>query len=149
MKRISHFPSITIFHPSVTSDVIEIFFSTDFFFYLLRMSAATRSPAKEHLYKLEEYSSQASMRDGAYSRMSAESGSTVSALRAAASRAGLTSPSHSLKFAFSLEEEKALVVVCLLYARQGARLSIIDFIKLANHFAKKEEGTSFSRHFVD
>ena len=113
------------------------------------MSAVQHSPAKEQLYKFDEYSSQASTRSGAYSRMSMESGSSAGALRVAASRAGLTSPSHSLKFAFSMEEEIALVVVCQLYARQGTPLSVIDFIKLASHFAKKEEGKLFSRHFVD
>ena len=48
-----------------------------------------------------------------------------------------------------MQEEKALVVVCQLYARQGTPLTIIDFIQLANHVAKKKEGKSFSRHFVD
>ena len=107
------------------------------------MSAVSRSPAKEQQYKFGKYSSKASMKSEAYSLMVSSSRSSVGVLRVAACRAHLTSPSHSLKFPFSTEEEKALVVVCRLYARQGIPLSIIVFIKLASHFAKKKRVSFF------
>ncbi len=112
------------------------------------MCAEQRSPAKEHIYKVEEYAMQATTRKGAYQRVSEETGTSTSALYMAASRAGLTSPSHSLRYAFTEEEEKALVTVCLLYARQGTPLTITEFIVLASNFAGRDESHYFSRHFV-
>ena len=112
------------------------------------MCCEHRSSRKDQLYKLEEYSAEAVTRKGAYQRLSEEAGTSVGSLYTAASRAGMTSPSHSLRFAFSEEEEKALVTVCLLYARQGTPLTIYDFLELASHFAKMEEGHLFSRHFA-
>ena len=69
-------------------------------------------------------------------------------LYSAAKRAGLTSPEHSLRFAFSLEEEEALVVVCLLHARQGTPLTRLEFRQLAAIYAKRDGGKIFSSHFV-
>ena len=111
-------------------------------------SAATSSPAKEFLYKVNEYAKEASTRKDAYKLVSLETGSSCNSLRLDASRSGLTKTGRSLKYAFSEEEEKALVTVCLMYARQNMPLTIKDFIELASIFAKKKEGHYFSYAFV-
>ncbi len=106
-------------------------------------SAATSAPATEFLYKVDEYAKEASTRKDAYKLVSFETGSSTNSLRLAASRSGLTKTGRSLKYAFSEEEEKALVTVCLMYALQNMPLTIKDFIELASIFAKKEEGHFF------
>ena len=111
-------------------------------------SATTSSPAKEYLYKLEEYTKEASTRKDAYKRLSLETGLSSNSFRVAATRSGLTKTGRSLKYAFSEEEEKALVALCLMYARQNMPLTIKDFIELASLYAKKEEGHYFSYSFV-
>jgi len=111
-------------------------------------SAVTASPAKEYLYRLEEYKKQASTRKDAYKRVSLETGLSSNSLRLAASRTGQTKTGRSLKYAFSEEEEKALVTVCLMYARQNMPLTLKDFIILASIYAKREEGHYFTYPFV-
>ena len=97
MQLFSDFPELTNIDPTITRSAIEIIFLETEVFFLLMMCAVPRSPAKELLQKLEEYSTQASTKNDAYSRVSAESGLSVGSLHVAASRAGLTYPSHSLK----------------------------------------------------
>ena len=110
-------------------------------------SAATSSPAMDYLYKLEEYAKEATTRKEAYNRLSLETGLSSNSFRLAASRSGLTKTGRSLKYAFSKEEENALVAVCLMYARQNMPLTIKDFRELASIFAKKEEGNFFFELF--
>ena len=112
------------------------------------MSAVTRTPAKAHLEELRESIKRSPTRRSALMRISKERGISVDALRMAAKRAGLVSPDHSLKYAFSEMEEKGLVLTCLLYARQCTPLSIPSFIELASFFAKREKGHYFSYHFA-
>ena len=62
---------------------------------------------------------------------------------------GLLSSSHSLRFIFSEEEEQMLVLICIVYARQGSALTIDAFRDLASFLAGRDEMHPISRHFVD
>ena len=64
-----------------------------------------------------------------------------------AKTAGVVSPTHSLKFTFSVVEEELLAVVCLLHARQGTPKMIPDFVSLATKFAEKKKDEKFSHCF--
>ena len=57
------------------------------------------------------------------------------------------SKTHSARFAFSEEEEQALVCACIVYLRQGTPLTIGAFIDIASFFAQKDDKHLFSRHF--
>jgi len=93
--------------------------------------------------------SKASTRRGMYSRIKDECGCSEGSIRTAACRAGLTSSSHSLKCAFSMEEERALVDACIMYARQGKPFTIRHFCAVASYFAGKfERKDFFSRGFA-
>ena len=56
---------------------------------------------------------------------------------------GATSSRHSLKYAFSEEEEEALADVCVMYARLGTPFIIPHFILVASYFAKRFRRASF------
>ena len=112
------------------------------------MSSVRRKPAKAYLYELQEEIKRSPTRKHALARVAGRNGISANALRMAAERAGLTSPANSLKLAFSQQEEEALVLTCLLYARQYTPLSIQSFIDLASIYAKKEKDQYFSYHFV-
>ena len=101
-------------------------------------------PAKEVLHLVMEYSKHARTRTNAYQRVSEETSISVSALRMATKREGLTEEGHSLKYLFSKEEEAALVSACVIYARQGIPLTVKAFIILVSNFAGFEEGYFFS-----
>ena len=107
-----------IFSLTEQNDIIEKFFLSAHFSRCLPMSAVTRTPAKAHLEELRESIKRSPTRRSALMRISKERGISVDALRMAAKRAGLVSPDHSLKYAFSEMEEKGLVLTCLIYARQ-------------------------------
>ena len=62
---------------------------------------------------------------------------------------GLLSPSHSLQFIFSEEEEQMLVLICIVNAHQGSALTIDAFRDLASFLAGRDEMHPISRHFVD
>ena len=64
-------------------------------------STDTSSPAKEYLYKLEEYKKQAFTRKDAYKRLSEGTGLSINSFRIAANKEGLTKTGRSLKYAFS------------------------------------------------
>ena len=61
---------------------------------------------------------------------------------------GLTSKTHFARFAFSEEEEQALVCAYIVYSRQGSPLTIDAFIDIASFFAHKDDEHRFSRHFL-
>ena len=73
---------------------------------------------------------------------------SVEAVRNAASKAGLTSPNHTLRFTFSEREEEMLVCACLIYARQGTPFTVPVSIDVARILAEWDEDHPFSRHFV-
>jgi len=112
------------------------------------MDGGKSQPARECLDDFCRYAAEASTRKGLYGRMLTENGVKKAALCMAAKRAGAVSPTHSLKFTFSEEQEEALAVVCLLHARQGTALRIRDFIELASFLAGKKDGHKFSYRFV-
>ena len=56
---------------------------------------------------------------------------------------------HSMRFTFSKKEEDALVLTCILYARQYTPLTLKGFIDLASTFARKPEGKKISWNFAD
>ena len=64
-----------------------------------------------------------------------------------AKTAGVVSPTHFLKFTFSVEEDELLAVVCLLHAGQGTPKTIPDFVSLATKFAEKKKDEKFSHCF--
>jgi len=68
-RIISDFPELTEIDPTITRSAIEIIFLVTEVFYLLMMCAVPRRHAKEQLQKLEEYWTQASTRNDAYSRL--------------------------------------------------------------------------------
>ncbi len=110
------------------------------------MSDTPRSVISKALYKLEEYKSKSSTRDHIYRRVSLDTGIPESTLRSAASRAGLTSSSRSLRCVFSEEEEDALVQLCVMRAREGKPFTIPAFIKVASIFAGRTGKGSFFTH---
>ena len=95
------------------------------------ISTAKRVPAKRYLYRVRELMMDPTTRAYAFQQTSREFGVTVNALRVAAMRGGLTELVHSLKFTFPVAYEKALIAVCVLYARQGTPLTKRDFAQLA------------------
>ncbi len=113
------------------------------------MSEGTPSPTKQSLALLAEFEGKAETRDHLYQRISAITGLSESSIRAAASRAGLTSSSRSLRCILSEEEEDALVEVCVMRTREGSPLTIPAFIKVASIFARKgENGPQLTHSFV-
>ena len=78
-----------------------------------------------------------------YDKLSEETGASKGSIRVVASRAGLTSPAHSLMYSFSEEEEDALVNVCVAYARKGEPFTILDFITIASIFDERFEKSDF------
>lgn len=93
--------------------------------------------------------SEASTREDAYLRLARELGVSVGSIKNAASKAGLTSSPHNMRFTFSEKEEEALTCACLIYAREGAPLTTHEFLKLANRFAKrKTNAPRLSYHFA-
>ena len=107
-----------------------------FFFDFLMDIAGTSSPAKEYLYKLEEYKKQASTTKDAYKRLSLETGISSNSFRLVTSKKGLARNSRSL------------ATLCLMYAHQNLPVCFKEFIELASIFAKKEEDKYFSYRFV-
>ena len=107
------------------------------------MRTPKRVRAKDWLYKVDFYLKDPTTRPYAYALVAKESGISVSALRMAAHRRGWADSVNPPKLALSAEYEKALVVVCLIHARQSTPLTKSEFIDLASRFAKKEEGQFF------
>ena len=112
------------------------------------MCAAERKPAKSYLYKVDELATQACTRGSVYDRVSEKSGKSSGSLRTAASRLGLTKTGHSLHFLFSDAQEQALVCACVIHARQGSAMTILEFRQMASFVAKKEPGDLVSTHFA-
>lgn len=112
------------------------------------MSAYARPSIKEFLPRLVEYMRSATTRDEAYQRLADELGVSVEAVRNAASKAGLTTSNHTLRYTFSEREEEILVCACLIYARQGTPFTVPVFIDVARILAERDEDHPFSRHFV-
>ena len=112
------------------------------------MCAAERPSAKSFLYKVDELAEQACTRDNVYQKVSEKSGKSVGSLRTAAWRLGQTKTGHSLRFLFSAAQEQALVCACVIHARQGSPMTVLDFKRMASFVAKKEPGDLVSTHFV-
>ncbi len=87
-------------------------------------------------------------RPHAYELVAKESGISVTALRVAAHRAGLTVGPGSPRYALPAEYEDVLVTVYIIHARQGTPLTRAEFVDLANKFAKREEDHFFTKGFV-
>ena len=88
----------------------------------------------EVLNKLKWYMSNASTRGEAYRKICEEYGISLSTIKNAASKAGITSPMHSLHYIISEKEEEAFVALCIKYANRGAPLTIPDFIELVSRY---------------
>ena len=83
---------------------------------------------REVLDRLKWYMSNASTRNEAYRNVSGEYHISVSTIRNAASKAGITSPMHSLHYILSDKEEQALVAFCIKYDNRNEPLTIPDII---------------------
>ena len=70
------------------------------------MRSAKQSPTKLALYELQKLRRKASTRVNLYRNLAEKYGIKESSIRAAASKAGLTSKSTSLKYTFSERERK-------------------------------------------
>jgi len=112
-------------------------------------SAAKRVPAKRFLDKVRKLMMDPITRPIAFKKVSQDCHVSINALRVAAYREGLTEDDQSLKFAFPVPYEKALVTVCILYARQGTPLTKHDFALLATKLAGRKDDDIFSDEFVD
>ena len=113
------------------------------------MTSRRRSRTQLALYELKKLRRKASTRDNAYHYLSEKYGIKVSSIRAAASRAGLTSMTSSLKRIFSKEEEEALVEVCIRQARQYKPFTIRAFSQVARKFAGSlHKPRKFTKRFV-
>ena len=112
------------------------------------MPRESAKSTKERLERLKEYLSDPSRRKKAYALVAEEYGVSIPSIKVAASRAGLTSKSDSLRFCLSSEEEGAFVAVCLKYAHRRNPLTIPVFIELASRFTGCEEAHKLTRHFV-
>ena len=111
------------------------------------MEEAKTPPAKNFLGRFLELKSNPSTRRKAYEILEKESGKSRNSLRVAFCKEGKTCSRDSCKFSLPPEVEEALVVICLVHARQGAPLTKRDFLVLASKMAKKEEGEVFSSSF--
>ena len=85
----------------------------------------------------------AAYRHDCYERLAGKYGIKASTIRAAASRAGLTSKEDSLKRIFSKKEESTLVEVCRRQARLYKPFTVPAFMKVARSFA----GFNCETHF--
>jgi len=111
------------------------------------MITVTCYPKGDWKETLIYYMSRAFTRPIAYQRVAEEFGLSEGYIKKAASKLGLVSKTHSARFAFSEEEEQALVCACIVYLRQGTPLTIGAFIDIASFFAQKDDKHLFSRHF--
>ena len=107
------------------------------------MNTSPRRETVKVLERVEELKSSPITRRGSYSTTAKETGKSVASVKMAASRAGLTSPEHNLKHAFSMEDELALVNVCIIKSRQGNPFTIRAFIRLASFTAGKTKREEF------
>ena len=116
-----------------------------FFFFVLRMSAVSRSPAKEQQYKFGKYSSKASTRSEAYSFMVSSSGLSVGILRVAAF--DLSQPFSQVCLFHGGGESTC----CCLQTICASRHPTLNhrFYQVGEPLCEKEEGELFSRHFDD
>ena len=89
------------FKGEMSNFVIEKIFLSEHFFYCLMSSEDKPSPAREYLYKLDDYKMRAYKRKYAYERPAADTGPSSNAFRLAVSRSGATKIGRSLKYAFS------------------------------------------------
>ena len=103
------------------------------------MDSPQRLPAKALFSELQENVRRTSTRKGAYANLTADAPCIPHSLCMTPKRAGVVSPTHSLKFTFSVEEEELLAVVCLHHAHQGTPKTIPDFVSLATKFAEKKK----------
>ena len=76
------------------------------------------------------------MRNSIYRYLSLKYGLKESSIRAAASKAGLTSKATSLKFFFSKKEEEALIEVRIRQARQYRPFTVPVFCRVVRKFAE-------------
>ena len=102
----------------------------------------------EVLHRLKWYMSNASTRGEAYRKISEEYGISVSAIKNAASKAGITSPMHSLHYILSDKEEQAIVALCVKYSNRGEPLTIPDFIELVSRIKCYPKTRRISVHFL-
>jgi len=111
-------------------------------------SGMRRKVTKVVLKKLKYYMSNASTRNEAYLKISEEFGISIGTIKNAASKAGITSPMHSLQYILSAREEEALVAICVKNAHRNEPLTIPDFIELVSRYKRFPESERVSRHFV-
>jgi len=108
---------------------------------------------KKALMEFKKYRHIASWRSTAYRYLAGKYNLKESSIRSAASRAGLTSKAASLNHIFSVEEEEALVEVCIRQARQYRPFTIPEFCNVARKFAgslhpRRKMGRKFVSGFV-
>ena len=102
------------------------------------------SAGKKFLLKeIRKKRRRSSTRRHLYSRLSQVTGYSEGNLRVMASRAHLTSRTHSLMCAFSEEEEEALLNVCIFFSRRGEAFTIPNFLTIASYFNKRFASSEF------
>jgi len=110
------------------------------------MSASPHPRTVKVLQRVEELMSSPITRKDLYSTVAKEMGGSVASIKMISSRAGLTCSEHNLKHAFSMEDELALVNVCIIKSRQGNPFTIPAFIRLASLTAGKTKREEFFTH---
>ena len=113
------------------------------------MHTAKQSRTKLALIELKKLRRRACTRVNLYRYLSEKYGITEASIRSAASKAGLTNKSTSLRHIFSEKEEEALVEVCVSQARGYKPFTIPVFCRVARMFAGTLTGhQKITRKFV-
>ena len=113
------------------------------------MISITSFLPKDWKEALVSYMNRATTRPYAFELVAKDYGYSAGYLKKAASECGLLSSTHSLRYAFSEEEEQALVCACIVYSRQGTPLTMKAFNDIASFFAGRDDKHHFSHHFCD
>ena len=112
------------------------------------MISITSYPEKDWKDTLLKCMGRAFTRPNAFKIAAAKHGYSVRYVKKAASELGLLSSTHSLKFAFSEEEEQALVCACIIYSRQGTPLTLDTFRDIATFFWWQRRQAPFFASFL-
>ncbi len=107
------------------------------------MKRAKLSRTQLALKDLKKCMRRAIDRDKLYQRLSKDYKLKPSTIRAAASKAHITSKEESLQKVFSVKEEEALVEICVRQSRQYRPFTIPDFCRMARKFAGLRKNGQF------
>ena len=106
-----------------------------------------RADTKERIKRLKYYLSNPRTRDEAYVLTARDCKTSVAAVKMTASRAAVTSKSHSQRYLLSVNDEEAFVDICLKYARRGVPLTFADFLEMTRRYKGYPKNRQISRHF--